>query len=423
MKNSLIPTAVVDKNGRQTTVHKRRDAPAPSTRLLAGIKPSLGGAPASTKKVQKDSKVLQITFNASEHSVEPSINPANFLARAGMTEGIAPGKGISGWTNMTVGELYSFLRLGITKNEAAFLTRDGATLEQLTNNPEFVAALPGTLAQTRSRERLSVENVVDYLHEQGTPPAKVASLLNNGLRDIHLEKTVIEPQKAVKIFEKMKYQWSSVGADTNAMVTIDALLDGRLPYELMEEGFERTTLTMASDALYPRKRGFGTDSLTDAERAHLQANPEEIVRTVRALNEIKDRRSRDFVKAFRSIREYGYEASVQYNPDLLLMRPGGGEPLGIEGAQKVRGFVDSFSDHMRLSTVTFQDVKATSGYVYPRETRTSADIEYEDIALMQRQGASNEQITKLLESGTISSSQALALVRGDAVPAMVEGWL
>lgn len=422
MKNSLIPTPVVDKNGRQTTVHKRSGAPAPSARSLAGAKPSLGGNAAPTKR-KSDSKIVTVPYSIGEYSVEPNTRPDSFLARAGLTEAATYGKSVTDSTSMTVGEMYEFIRLGITKHEAAYLMRDGATLEELQQNPEFMAALPGTLAETRPGKCLSVENIVDYLHEWGTPPAKVTHLLSNGLRDVHFENSVLEPEETIRVFDRFKYQYSATGAETNAMVTIDALLDGRLPYELMQEGFERTTLTMASDALYPRKRGFGTESLTDAERAHLQANPEEIVRTVRALNEIENRRNRDFVKTYRSIREYGYESTVQYTPDLLLMRPGGGEPLGIEGAEQVRAFVNSFSDHMSRSTVTFQDVQATAGYMYPRETRTSVDIEYEDIALMQREGASNEQIAKLLETGTLSSSQALALMRGDAVPAMVEGWL
>ena len=427
MKNSLIPTAITDKNGKQTTVHKRSGLPSPSTGKLAALKPVMGDD--SSKKRQRfDSKTIKVDWQLNPYTAEPNVREGSFLANTGLTEGVFDhDKSEACSVELSVGDLYEFMRLGITKHEAAFLVRNGDTLEDLQRNPQFMAALPGSMARSRSGEGESVANVVDYLHEQMVIPAKVAALLGNGLRDYHLERTVLDEEKVVGIFKRFKYQSSTVGAETNASVTLDALLDGRLPYELFEAEYERTTLTMASDALYPRKRGMSKKDLTDAERDYLIANPDEIVTTVKALNNIPNRRGKDFVETFRSIQKHGYDNTIKYSPNLLMMAPGGGEPLGLEGAKKVRSAVDLLSSTLQgdKTEVRFNDVDPTGGYIWNRtsSSRESHDIEYGDIALMQRAGATDEQIVGYLSAGTIDSKSALAIVRGDTNASLVSGWL
>lgn len=64
--SNLIPTKITDKNGKLTTVHKKADTgSAAKGAALAGVKPSLGGAPAKQtaadkKKAEAEAKVQRL---------------------------------------------------------------------------------------------------------------------------------------------------------------------------------------------------------------------------------------------------------------------------------------------------------------------------------------------------------------------------
>lgn len=422
MRNNLIPTAVTDKNGKQTTVHKRSGVPAPGGKTLAGMKPSLGNASLSPRD-RFDDKYVTIEWRESGHRAEPSTGENSFLGRAGLVSDKPEGTPEYNAIRLTQGDLFEFLRLGISQHEAAYLTLRGHTLEELRQDPKFMSALPGGLVPLHADANAGITNVIDYLHDTLEKPAAVAKLLQNGLNDSHFDKAVIEKEQVIELFKRFKYQPSTVGADTNAAVTLDALLEGKLPVELMDKEYERTTLTMAVDAIYPRKKA-RKDTLNEDERAYLISNPHEIVSTVKAMNQIEDRRGRDFTMTFRSIQQFGYDNTVKYDPNLLLMRPDNGEQLGVEGALRVLKIADDLEWSMdRGSPIEFHRPSATSGYTYNRSTRETRDVEFSDLALMDRAGVSSKEIVEHLSAGGIGSREVLAIIRGDTSAPLVGGWL
>ena len=420
-----------------TTVHKKNDAPSPALGRLAGLAPKIAAAP---KKSSFESKLATAKWEASGKDAwrdngndyylgksEVRISESSHLARMGANWS-SVGRG--GSIKMTQGEIYDYLREGIGIAEAAALQSMDPSPERWTERGNANGALPGPLSYASYGDKarlVGIKNAVDALREHEVKPQVAQRLLLNGFNDDHLGGVLTMDQK-IKLFDRFKYQASmNEGVETNASATMDALMDGRLPYELFEGKYDRPSLTAALDCLYPKKRQGAIRSrekFDDEGREYLKENPQEIVNVVAAME--SGERKCSFEEAYRSVRKYGAEASKEYTPLLLMMKREDGSELGVSGAR----FALEFRDYCKELLGDDQSV-TVGGYdrnIYVKDRSEIINLHtrqsgYNHIAEMREAGANNEQVLDLIYKQRLNGTQALAVVRGDAVPSLGTGWL
>ena len=404
---------------------------------LAGVAPTLVSAPSKdsfeNKKVTakwEPSGKDAWRDNGNDHYLgksEVRVNEKSHLARMGANWS-AVGRG--GAIKMTQGEVYDYLREGIGIAEAAALQSLDPSPERWTERGNANGALPGPLSYASYGDKarlVGIKNAVDALREHEVKPQVAQRLLLNGFNDDHLGGVLTMDQK-IQLFDRFKYQASmNEGVETNASATIDALLDGRLPYELFEGKYDRPSLTAALDCLYPKKRQGavrGRGKFHDEGREYLKENPQDIVNVVAAME--SGERKCSFEEAYRSVRKYGAEASKEYTPLLLMMKREDGSELGVDGARLALEFNEYCKE-----LLGGDDSITVGGYdrnIYVKDRSEIIQLNarqssYSQIAEMREAGASNEQVLDLIYKQRLNGAQALAVVRGDSVPSLGTGWL
>jgi hypothetical protein len=414
-----------------TTVHKKNEVPSPSLGRLAGVAPKL--APASKSF---ETKLARAKWESNVHSGNDyyrgksylHVGPNSMLAQLGADLSSIPKEGSY---VLTHGEMYDYLREGLSLPQAAALHFQDESPENWVRKGNEKGVLPGSLSYAQYGEkarRVEIKNAVDALREHEVPPHVAQKMLLKGFTDEHLG-GVLDMDQKIRLFERFKYQASTnENVETNAAATMDALLDGRLPFELFERSFKRTSLTSALDAVYPKKRQGASrgnqNALSESDREYLRNNPEEIVNVV-AVMDGPEGKSTSFEGAYRSIRMFGVENSMKYSPRLLTREREGGVLVGVEGARIARGFVDFCRNKfygdagVAVSASTFDSIT-----VFDRGGRYSNNrASYLDVIEMKEAGASDETILDLIYKQQLSGDQAVAVVKGETVASIGRGWL
>lgn len=429
---NLTATRVMRKDGHMTTVHKKDGVASPSLGRLSGLAPTL---PSSPVRKSNDGKPFTARWEASGISYYAGKNALpmgekSLLVRMGVP---LPASGTSQSTKMDYGQAYEYMSAGISLPEAGYLHSLNPSADSWTQNPKYQNALPGTLSYvqygSRSR-RVEITEAVQALREHGVEPRTAQKMLMNGFSDSHLGGVLSIDQK-VELFSRFKHQASvDEKKETNAAATLDALLDGRLPYEMFERKFRKTTLTAALDAIYPSKRSgsFGSE-LDDEDREKFHRSPELILETAEEY-EKETRSGVTFSGLYKANQLFGPEACREYSPRLLTMRRGDGSFLGIEGARHASEFREyaknKFGGGGYNSPVLVSVHNPDAISVHDRDGynfRPDTQVSYVDIAEMREMGADNEQILDLIYKQRLNGPQAKAILTGDTVPALGKGWL
>ena len=438
MRNHLIPTAVTDKNGKLTTVHKNVGKSATSSTALASVKPTLGGT-VSTKKTA-ERKPVNIKWSAGDRysSSTVYVTQNGFLKRSGIADAyISTGKFASDQsTKLSWEDAYEYLRLGFNLKEAALLETIKPR-EQWMRDEKFTAELPADNARraTKSGVRLLPQDkTIDLMKGEGVTPQKASKLLASGLCDDHLERSVLAPHEMFSLFERFTYQPSiDPDKDTNAAMTMDALNEGKLPFELAASTeADRSSMTAVLNELYPptskrRSARMIDHGLSAQEREEAIRNPEKISQLVFIASKYKSGRDRinDLSSAYRAMEKFGFEACLQHHPHLVSHKLASGEHVGREGALRVQEFKDELGRWMtdgpgsELGKVHVGALVSTAFL----NNNGSVEIDSRDVAEMQEIGMANSQIIDILIKDRFDSGRALAVAQGKVRPAISEGWL
>lgn len=228
--SNLIRTPVVDKNGKQTTVHKRAEQNSSGASALASLKPKLTGGRASKPKA-----TVKIKPTAVRELHEDSIisaHPSYFEV-----EWIKYGHGEYEWRNeemeIPTARLYEYMRKGIDLTDASIFEGLGFNPEMV--GEEFPEDIPGRLGKWRVNatyaSKIKNQNVIDAMEEAGITPAKAYKALENGLQDGHMQHLSID--QLVSLFGKWKYYGvEGTRPEQNSSRLLDKVVQDVIPYEL-----------------------------------------------------------------------------------------------------------------------------------------------------------------------------------------------
>jgi hypothetical protein len=414
-----------------TTVHKKSDAPSPSLGKLAGVAPKL--APTSKSF---ETKLVRAKWETNEHSGNDyyrgksylHVGPQSQLASMGANLSLIPKEGSF---VLTQGEMYDYLREGLSMPQAAALHLEDPSPENWVRKGNANNALPGSLSYAQYGEkarRVEIKNAVDALRAHEVTPQVAQKMLLHGFTDAHLDGPLDMDQK-VRLFDRFKYQASTnENVETNAAATMDALIDGRLPFDLFERNFKRTSLTSALDAVYPKKRPSASsrtqNALTESDREYLRNNPDEIVNIIAAMEGPEGQYTK-FEDAYKSIQLFGLDASMEHSPRILTMERADGSVVGVEGARKAREFRDFCQDRFQNDSSVVVSADPYRGIkVFDRGGKyVDNKASHLEIIEMKEAGASNETILELIYTQQLSGDQAIAVVKGETVASIGKGWL
>lgn len=433
MRNNLIPTPVTDRNGKLTTVHKRA-AGAPSAGLsrLAGIAPSVApSVNASGSSTQPDKKIIKVTFTVKESAYKPPTNVlivgrGSLIHELGLTDKATAGGKRT--VSITRGEIFDFMKLGVTVSEAAFLHTKG-NFEQWKQDPDFAAATPASLACIPRKDGFDISEIdrtVDALRDHGVSPQKAQKVISQGLCDKHLD-GALDIDQLCALFDRFEYSHSSIrGKSTEYSDTMDGIIDGRIPFENFEAGYSRTLIKSALDLLYPDRQKYRNDkAITEAEREDLLKNPRKIYHALH-IAELASGGSKSFPTAYRTVEMFGFEAAEKYGYDLLLTPRADGSVIGVEGAQQVLdvfaylqsnipdGYEPPRQEHDGRSTQIY--LRKTNDYKNPLVLTAKGTIQMLDA------GATPEVIASYASEG-LNADQICAVLTKETNPSLVSGWL
>jgi hypothetical protein len=428
MNNNLTPTRIVDKNNKVTTVHKRNGVQPPGAGKLGSLKPTIKKAPKTA--------VSKVTFSLTKSGPKMiTLDPGFFIARAGLAERaerLLSTMGDEGSVEIDDEVLYEYLLLGIKPPVAAVLhLLSNGDLDGLKADPDFVAALPGDLGTTNhwgggKTTDNDIVRVVDFLSEAGIKPAKISAVLSNNLNDERMKDNVLTPEQLTELFTSHTYSVSkNEDKGTSASRFMDAVLNGRLPYEFGKKGsgIERYVASLASDVLYPKSRQVRA-FLSDAQRSKLLDDPELLINSAKVISRHRLMRGAAYATAEEAIELFGMEASMENHPEEMLKKRFDGKLVGPEGARAMkevkelinaevigagRGmhYLNPEGDHLNLMSNGVPDV----------------EIWTEDIAEIASHGYSPEQIADSILNKRLNSRQILAVLSGKTIATVAEGWL
>lgn len=428
MRNNLIPTAIVDKNGKPTTVHKRGAQASPSANRLGALKPSLG----TVKKKDKPSKV--------SYSLDV-IHSESFFHQTGLTGAAKQQVAKVGTGTVMVPNdvLYGFLKVGITVQEAGLLVDMGyPNAESLMDDPDLAKGLPGQLVRTRrwggdQVEDRSIEKVVDFLAEGGVSPQKIAKAVANNLDDSMLVHNVLIPEQLADLFTRFTYNVSkNEEKGTGSSRLFNAIIDGRMPFSVSEKqhGVERPVSSNLHDALYlsdKRNRAKMTDDL----RQRLKTDQQLLLRVGQVMSKNRNHIRGGYQQTVDAIDKYGYEAAVEYGPELLDARMSDGTPLGIDGAEEARemlGYLkkaigDGSKDQYSVRNGSSLSGTGNSYHLYSAPMGIPATNVYaSDLVEMKRSGVAVEDILPYMKQG-LDTNRIIAVTTGGVPKSVATGWL
>lgn len=230
MKNTLIPTAIVDKNGVASTRNKKVAGESAGNASLSGIRPAFGMAQTREvvhsikgKALKTDSPLLdflpkQEAKKDEWDEPEPVKHPA--LGKA---------------VDVPDDVLYEFLRLGIDANDAAGFTALGLSPDAVGDDPRFNERLRSNLNKVHKSHTVYTVHkgeATDRMQEAGVSAVVASRVLSNGLQDEHLNRALNDEQ-IVELFSKWKFRGAYELHKTSSVRSdeiIESMLDGALPF-------------------------------------------------------------------------------------------------------------------------------------------------------------------------------------------------
>ena len=416
--SNLIPTPIVDKNGKQTTVHKSVGASPQPSRFLAGARPSLSNAPKKkeptgtidwmmTQLPTGEGLLWEMGTGLGEHT--------NGLGKSPDREyGIGGGS-----ATLTLSELFGYMHHGATPYEAARLS-GFKSLEQWEQDEDF--------QHGAERSPKKFEKVIAAIESRGMKIGEAFKLLGNGITDDLMESSTLTEDQTLSVFSRFKYShYTASKSSKEVPAMVDALLDGTLPYAVFDGGYEKASVTKMCKELYgdPGKKS----EFTTAERDEVKASPETIVMLLELTDHHNKTKSendlngayRAFGETYRAVKTFGEEAVKEFHPQLLQATLRDGSVMGVVGARTARGFMryceDKAGIELKQYTAASMNAVRRDGGDY-----RSFSAELTDVVEMSRAGMTDAAMFHLLMDMKLKTPEILELAKTPAT-LLMEGTL
>jgi len=345
MSRQLIPTAIVDVNGRLTTVHKRAEGTSRGNSALGNVKPSLGVTVSDMHTIKpkklpvlSDSVRLAQLFGAliTNEEIEAFVSPTGRST-----------------VQMSDDEIYDGLRKGFTIQDAAALKSIGISLDEIMERTKDSYVQGGSLdiavGRKGIRYRTEISGALERLQASGTSPAEAEKMIINGLQDGHLDRALNDDQ-IKELFSKWRFR-SAVQAYEHGPVELDDVIDGfvsgRLPFDLINH--KMANLKNSESELYDLyERKFNRDGRSlytpDAELAERLSDPDYRVRLVDKAATAMPGEYRPLVALDKLVQGHGMEVLELNDPRMAAMTiyvsPGVNRECGVEAAKYVERVLD-----------------------------------------------------------------------------------
>lgn len=227
--NELIPTPIVDKNGRQTTVHKK-PASRLSSAALSSAKPVITPTSVTNDPVHlikgKPLHGSSLALQLLRHDPDEQYR----LTRC--TDEHAWRKSVE----VPDSTLYGYLRMGADIQDAAALYGLGVMPDDLPDHPQLAVHVPGRFGRLDGNDAFYIiqnQKVISRFEAAGFPAVDVEKAVANKVQDWFLDKGLDDSQ-LLTLFSKKKYQ-SAVGAGNKANDrVINAFVRGHLPLTVLD---------------------------------------------------------------------------------------------------------------------------------------------------------------------------------------------
>lgn len=308
--SELIPTPIVDKNGRQTTVH-RKLANKTSSPVLSSSKPVL----ASTSNITDDPVHTikgKLLHGASLALVLLSDDPEEQYRLTSCTGEYEWRKNV----DVPNSTLYGYLRMGADIQDAAALYGLGVMPEDLPNHPKLAVHVPGRLGRLDGAEAFSLiqnRQVISRFEAAGFQAVDVEKAVANKIQDLCLDKSLDETH-LLNLFSKKKYR-SVVRTSSGVNDTVvNAFVRGRLPLTVLD-----VPTTKLKDAAHE------VMMMNDSLVKELASDPELFGKLIMKTLEVPDRNIRDL---YSLLKKYGPGVMGMQDPHLCAIRENLGDNLG-----------------------------------------------------------------------------------------------
>lgn len=335
---NLIPTPIVNKNGVSTTVHKRATR-RPSLKSLDSIRPVLNESKPKSRRIIGDHFLGTPTTVKAGGSLpssgiimrNPDVFESNDMQR---------GYNAYAWRRvdieMTNGELYAYMRLGIDPVEAVALKGVGVSAEELPYDENLSDSLPGSLGRLMrgSKEhRIQNTKAVDAMIEAKIPALKAAKALESGLQDGHLNGR-FDIKQLVDLFGKYKYGVAIGDHRTvESAAVVDSILAGDIPIEL--------TKTSSRLELTRMEREFNKNKTyrTQIESVREAISPEDFIKIAKVgIKRVQT--EQPVYDTYRLVQEHGEAVLDLTLPAVIeIARENDGPIYGLSGAQYLEEIV------------------------------------------------------------------------------------
>lgn len=433
MRNQLTPTTITDKNGKITTVHRRDVTSGKTAAVLTGIKPSVAPS-SSVSSSGHDSKPVKVKWKISPASMP--MMEGSFLDRVGLIDEVKQAEVKHKGHEMTQGEVFDFMKLGISFHEAAALHQIGGSLSNWLDEPSFQNALPGNHARVFVKDEgwrpVELDETIELLKRENVPFSRASKIIKNGLCDELLRRSVLEPNDLFDLFVRFSYQ-PSINPDvsTNSTAVVDALNEGLLPRELIKDtAADKSTMANTINTLYPPEKNSTASpqspyEINESVRAELIADPHKLVQAILVMSNYSslsgEGRLRSLTTAVEAINAYGLDACIEHNPKMLMHRLSDGTTMGPERTQAAKETSLALVEMMPENS-WFSNYFTTTG-MESRIDDQPVPVDYADIAELHLMGMSDQEVFDRTLAISMESYKAVAIARNTVTPAVSSGWL
>lgn len=228
MRPELIPTSIVDVNGRQTTVHKKQREAGRNFSFLGQLRPTLDG---STNKPAGEPWIIKGQLHPDSICMRvPHIMELGLVAKSSGNNARAVGDGVA----MDDAEVYEYLRMGIDPTDAAVFKMAGYVPRDLHDDPDVSPLLPGYLQRVYDgfhHHVLSNERSINAMQSAGISASRASVALKNGLAEHHFD-GVLDVEHVVDLFMRNSYNRNPRLSPLSKSGVLDAIVRGDIPLEL-----------------------------------------------------------------------------------------------------------------------------------------------------------------------------------------------
>lgn len=412
----LIPTPVVDKNGRQTTVHKRANAPVRGLgtigvpRLVGSNNQPAGGSVHTIKPKGLPEKSDAVRIAKLFEVVTTKDEIESFRSR-GSRSSVA----------LTDDDIYNALRKGFSAQDTAALKSVGISVDDAVERTKGHLHEGGSINSLTGRSssghlhtyRSKTANALDRLQESGVSGVDAEKAIVNGLQDGHFDRALSDDQ-LVGLFSKWRFRTEYehyVHGHVDQDDIIDGFVSGRLPFELSKHklgdlaNVEREVFDL-HERDYSRERGvYRTPDPALGERLR---DREYLLQLAEKAVTVMPQEYTALEKLDAEVQKHGLEALELADPRRASMSiwvsEGVNRDCGVEAAKYVERIMDLAKDDIK------HDLWGTSGKPYSSSGGFQTDGAYLrnwDLLELYEAGIPAEESYDLLVKHKLSTEQIL----------------